>query len=108
MKLNIDIQHNSIECHYAECRNYLNVMLSVVMLSVVMLSVVTLNVIRLSVVRLNVIMLSVEALFSVFNSLLPWPKIVSQEKYELIQFCFNILNFLLHSLSYLFVTYPSQ
>ncbi len=25
-----DTQHNSIECHYAECRNYLNVILSVV------------------------------------------------------------------------------
>ncbi len=37
------IQYNSIECHYAECRDYLNVMLSVQnvgMLSVVMLSVV--------------------------------------------------------------------
>jgi len=33
--LSIDIQHNSIECHYAECRDYLNVMLNVVMLSVV-------------------------------------------------------------------------
>ncbi len=28
--LSIDIQHNSIECHYAECRDYLNVTLSVV------------------------------------------------------------------------------
>ncbi len=26
----IDIQYNSIECHYAECRDYLNVMLSVI------------------------------------------------------------------------------
>ena len=38
--LSIDIQHNSIECHYAECRNYLNVMQSVVRLNVVKLSVV--------------------------------------------------------------------
>jgi hypothetical protein len=30
MTLSIDIQHNNIECHYAECRNYLNIMLSVV------------------------------------------------------------------------------
>jgi hypothetical protein len=51
MGLSIDIQHNSIECHYAECRDYLNVMLNVVMLSVV----------RLNVVMLNVVMLSVEA-----------------------------------------------
>ncbi len=28
MTLSIDIQLNSMECHYAECRNYLNVMLS--------------------------------------------------------------------------------
>ncbi len=54
MTLSIDIQHNSIECHYAECRDYLNVTLSVVMLNVVMLSVV-----MLSVVMLNVVMLSV-------------------------------------------------
>jgi hypothetical protein len=32
-----DIQPNSIECHYGECRDYLNVMLSVVRLNVVML-----------------------------------------------------------------------
>jgi hypothetical protein len=61
MTLCIDIQHNSIECHNAECcaecRDYLNVMLSVVMLNVIMLIVV-----MLSVVRLNVIMLSVVAL----------------------------------------------
>ncbi len=43
-------QHNSIECHYAECRDYLNVMLSVIRLKVVMLSVVRLNVVMLSVV----------------------------------------------------------
>jgi hypothetical protein len=40
MTLSIDIQHNSVECHYVEChyaesRDYLNVMLSVIMLSVV-------------------------------------------------------------------------
>jgi len=34
---------------YAECRNYLNVMLSVIMLSVIMLSVIMLSVIMLSV-----------------------------------------------------------
>jgi hypothetical protein len=39
------------------CRDYLNVMLSVVML----------NVVRLSVVRLNVVMLSVEASARVFG-----------------------------------------
>ncbi len=38
--LSIDIQHNSKECHYAECRDYLNVMLSVVRLNVIMLSAV--------------------------------------------------------------------
>jgi hypothetical protein len=40
MTLSIDIQHNSIECHYALCRDYLNVMLSVVRLNVIILSVV--------------------------------------------------------------------
>jgi hypothetical protein len=45
MTLGIDIQHSSIECHYAECcyaecRNYLNVTLSVVRQNVVMLNVV--------------------------------------------------------------------
>ncbi len=44
------IQHNSIECQYAECRDYLNVILNVVMLNVVMLSDVRLNVVMLSVV----------------------------------------------------------
>jgi hypothetical protein len=44
MTLNIDIQQNSIECHYAECRDYLNVMLSVIMVNVVMLKVVMLSV----------------------------------------------------------------
>jgi len=65
MTLTIAIQHNSIECHYAECRDYLNVMLSVIMLNVVVLSVIRLNVVMLSVIRLNVVMLSVVApLFS--------------------------------------------
>jgi hypothetical protein len=40
MTHSIDIQLNSIDCHYAECRDYLNVMLSVVRLNVVMLIVV--------------------------------------------------------------------
>jgi hypothetical protein len=58
MTLCIDIHHNSIECHYAECcyaeyHDYLNVMLSVL----------TLNVFVLSFVRLNVVMLSVVAPF---------------------------------------------
>jgi hypothetical protein len=48
--LSIDIQHNSIECHYAECLDYLNVMQSVIMLNVIMLSVIRLNVVMLSVV----------------------------------------------------------
>ncbi len=55
MTLSIDIQHNSIECHYAECRDYLNSMQSVIMLNVVMLSIVRLNVIMLSVVMLSVV-----------------------------------------------------
>jgi hypothetical protein len=37
--------HNSMECHYAECHNYLNVMLSVVIMSVVVQNVVMLSVI---------------------------------------------------------------
>jgi hypothetical protein len=40
MGLSIDIQHYSIECRYAECRDYLNVVLSVIMLIVIILSVV--------------------------------------------------------------------
>ena len=36
-----DTQHNNKECNYAECHDYLNVMLSVVRLNVVMLSVIT-------------------------------------------------------------------
>ncbi len=70
MTFSIDIQHNSKECHYAECRDYLNVMLNLVMLSVVRLNVIMLNVVMpnavmLSVVRLNVIMLSAVAHFLV-------------------------------------------
>ncbi len=57
--LSIDIQHNSIECHYAECRDYLNVMLSVIRLKVVMLSVIRLKVVMLNVVMLSVVMLSI-------------------------------------------------
>jgi hypothetical protein len=43
MTLGIDIQHNIIEFHYAECHDYLNYMLSVIRLNVVMLSVVMLS-----------------------------------------------------------------
>jgi hypothetical protein len=47
MTLSIDIHHNSIECHYAECcyaecHDYLNDMLSDVTLNVFVLSVVRL------------------------------------------------------------------
>ncbi len=54
----------SFERHYAECRDYLNVMLvviklNVVLLSFVMLSVVMLNVLTLSFVMLTVVMLGV-------------------------------------------------
>ncbi len=63
MTLGIDIQHNTIECHYAECRDYLKYMFSVIIMNVVMLSVVMLSVVMLSVVRLNVVMLSVVAMF---------------------------------------------
>ncbi len=38
-----------IQCHYAECRDYLNVILSSVMLSVITLSAIMLSVIRLNV-----------------------------------------------------------
>jgi hypothetical protein len=64
-----DIRHNgtrhtSIDCcytehRYAECHDYLNVLLNVVMLNVIMLSVVILNVVMMGVVILNVIMLGV-------------------------------------------------
>ncbi len=50
MTVSIDIQHSNIECHYAECRDYLNVMMIGVMLNFIMLSVVRLNVVMLSVV----------------------------------------------------------
>ncbi len=50
MALSMDIQHNSIECHYAECHDYLNDTLSIVMLNVFLLSVIRLNVVMLSVV----------------------------------------------------------
>ncbi len=66
MTLIIDFQHNSIECLYAECRDYVNVIMSVVwlnavMLNVVMLNVIMLNVFMMSVVMMNVVMLSVVA-----------------------------------------------
>ncbi len=61
MTLSIDIQLNIIECHYAECRDYLNVMLSVFMLNLLMLRVARLNVVMPSVMRLNVVMLGVVA-----------------------------------------------
>jgi hypothetical protein len=50
------------QCHYAECCNYLDVMLSVVMLSVI----------ALSVIELIVVMLSVAALLSVTNATVDW------------------------------------
>jgi hypothetical protein len=60
------IQHNVFRfikavCHYAECYDCLNVMLSVVMLNVVRLNVFILSVVMPSVVRLNVVMLRVVA-----------------------------------------------
>jgi hypothetical protein len=39
----------SVECCYAECHNYLNVMMGVILLNVVMLSVIMLNIIILNV-----------------------------------------------------------
>jgi hypothetical protein len=45
MTLSIDIRHNSIEWHYAECRDFLNAMMDVVMLSVVWLNVIMLSVV---------------------------------------------------------------
>ena len=39
-----------IKCHYAECRDYFDVMLTAAMLNVVLLSVVILDIIMLSVV----------------------------------------------------------
>ncbi len=43
--LSISIQHNSKECHYAECRDYLNIQLSVIILSVVRVNVIMLSVV---------------------------------------------------------------
>jgi hypothetical protein len=57
MTLSIDIQRNNKECHYAECRDYLNVMLSVVMLSVVRLNAIMLSVVAPYTPRANVIKL---------------------------------------------------
>ena len=37
-----------VECSYAECHGYLNVMLSVIMMTIVILSVVMINVIMLN------------------------------------------------------------
>jgi hypothetical protein len=48
-----DIHHNSIACHFDECRDYLNVMLSVIMLNVVMLSVVMLSVVPPKLISVN-------------------------------------------------------
>jgi hypothetical protein len=57
-----------IECHYAECRDYLNVMMCVVILNVIMLSAFVLNVIMLSVNMLNVIILNVITLYVIMLS----------------------------------------
>ncbi len=51
----------SIECHNADCRDYLNVMSTLIMLNVIML-----NVIMLSVITLSVIMLRVKVPKSIF------------------------------------------
>ncbi len=48
-----------LQCIYADCCDFLIVMLNVVMPSVVMLSVIMLSVVMLSVVMLSVVMLSV-------------------------------------------------
>jgi hypothetical protein len=42
----------SIKCHYAACRDHLNVMLGIFMLKAVMLSLILLNVVVLNVVVL--------------------------------------------------------
>ncbi len=65
MKVNIatfSIMTLSIECRYAKCRDYLNVILSFIMLIVIMLSVVRLNVVMMSDVMLSVVMFSVAML----------------------------------------------
>jgi hypothetical protein len=54
-----DTQNTSFECHYAECPDYLNAMLSLIMLNFIMLSVIMLSAVMMSAVMLNVIMLSV-------------------------------------------------
>jgi hypothetical protein len=45
----------SIEYHFAECRDNLNVVLSIVRLDVIMLNIIMLNVIMLNVVRMSII-----------------------------------------------------
>ncbi len=66
--MTLSIMILSIECRYAECRDYLNVMpLSVSTLSVVMLSVVTLNVVMLSVMVPFRVRPSLMALFCLFG-----------------------------------------
>jgi hypothetical protein len=54
-----DIQHRRHwawrNCHYAECHDFLVVMVNVIMLSVIILSVIMLSVVMLSVVMLNVV-----------------------------------------------------
>jgi hypothetical protein len=62
----------SIECRYAECRDYVNVKLCVIMLhvitqNVVMLHVIMRNVVMLHVIMLNVVKLSVVATKTMFN-----------------------------------------
>jgi hypothetical protein len=52
-KTTFSIMTLSFECQNAECRDYLNIMLSVVMLSVVMLSVVALFLFTCSVPALS-------------------------------------------------------
>jgi hypothetical protein len=48
-----DVQHKrhsaSQKCHYAECRDFLFVLLNFIMLSIIMLSIIMLSVIMLSV-----------------------------------------------------------
>ncbi len=51
-----DIQLN-ITQGYADCKDYVNVMLSVVMLNVVMLNIIMLNFVMLNVIMLNFLML---------------------------------------------------
>jgi hypothetical protein len=47
--MTLSIECHDTECRYAQCHDYLNVMLSVFMLNVVILSVFMLNVVMLSV-----------------------------------------------------------